>query len=115
MYKGKIYIEDERIVDYGYTGIEEEADESFDNLHFLATIRITSMSRGRSAANFTVIIGEGEETPKLLRGKRCTMFMRDLLDVIEREGIRAGGEVAGGFCFCKRGRNYGIQLYKGGS
>ena len=114
MYKGKIPIgkrwpDGKSVLDYAQ---KSDPDcEWFDNLVFDASIYIERIRRGRSAAHFKVRIGGGVETPEFLRDVSCTLFMTDLLDIIMREGIKAGGEVPGEFCFCKRGQNYGIQLY----
>ena len=118
MYKGKIPLckqwsdEGMQVPAYPQSWQIDDKLQWFDNLSFEATICVIDMSRGRSAANFAVTIGEGVETPDFLHGATCTLFMRDLLDIIEHEGIKAGGEVSGTFCFCKRGQNYGIQLYR---
>lgn len=96
MYKGRINVHGNLIVNYGGKGL------SFDNFEFEATIRLENTTWVR--------IGDGVETPDFLRGKKCTLFATDLMDIIERRGIEAGGEVSGRFCFCKRGSNYGIQL-----
>lgn len=108
MYKDKIYIHGNLIVNYALA--DNKDLESFDNSEFLATIRLEGTYRGQSAANFRVRIADAAETPDFLRGKKCTLFMSDLLDIVQRQGIKAGGEVSGRFCFCKRGSNYGIQL-----
>lgn len=87
--------------------------ELFDNFVFPAKIQVLSIRRGMAAANYRVVILPAKDTPEFLRDTECTMFMRDMLDIIQHEGIASGGYISGLFCFCKRGDNYGIQRYSG--
>jgi hypothetical protein len=67
---------------------------------FDATLTISDMHRGRSAAYFECVDGDGHKFP---------MFMTDLLDVIRTMDVRRG-TVAGRWVVGKRGQNYGIRL-----
>ena len=68
---------------------------------FEDTLLISSYSRGRSAAYFTV--------ESKITNMKCCMFLTDLLDVIANKTIDKG-VVSGKWIFCKRGQNYGIKL-----
>jgi hypothetical protein len=65
-----------------------------------ATLTISDMHRGRSAAYFECV-DEG--------GHRFPLFMTDLLEVVRALDIRRG-TVAGRWVVCKRGQNYGVRL-----
>ena len=71
------------------------------NKPFRAVMKLTNMSRGRSAANFKM---EDEQ------GKTYTMFMKDLMDLLQRYSMSKGYTECLEWCFCKRGQNYGLTL-----
>lgn len=71
----------------------------FDNFEFEDTLEIDSMSRGRSAANFTF--------RRQSNGAEVTVFMTDMIDIFKKA---RGGKVKGKFTFIKRGQNYGCKL-----
>ncbi len=73
------------------------------NKPFQATMKIEGFSRGRSAANFDV---EDEN------GRKYTIFMKDLLYILENHTVSKGKIEGLTWCFCKRGQNYGIQVYE---
>lgn len=66
---------------------------------FHATLTVTGMSRGRSAAYFQWTGG----------GRTFPMFMVDMLSLILATEIDHG-TVSGRWIVCKRGQNYGIKL-----
>jgi len=70
------------------------------NYEFVTTMRVVDMSRGRSAANFTL---------KDEKGIEYNMFMKDMLYLIQN-CIIDKGVVSGKWTFVKRGNNYGIML-----
>lgn len=80
-------------------GIEMRPNDPFE-----AVMRIDGISRGRSAANFQLI---NEET-----GGRATLFMVDLMGMIEEFGVPMGGVIHGWWKGCKYGTNYGL-IYLG--
>lgn len=71
------------------------------NFEFEDTLRLTGMSRGRSAANFNL---KSETT-----GKNYNVFMTDMVDLFQNATINKGS-VTGKWTFVKRGHNYGIKL-----
>ena len=71
-----------------------------NNLVFADELTIRDYSRGRSAANFTLVNSEGQS---------FTMFLTDFIDVIKRCTI-TNGRFSGTFTFVKRGQNYGVRL-----
>jgi len=74
------------------------------NTPFEAVMELRSMSRGRSAANFTL---------RCDANKEYTMFMTDLMDLLQKHGMVKGKTERLTWCFCKRGQNYGVMLYNG--
>lgn len=68
---------------------------------FNAEMTVTEMHRGRSAANFIL---QDEQ------GKKYTIFMVDLLEIMQTVGVRPGGKIKGHWGFCKRGYRYGVYL-----
>lgn len=71
------------------------------NVPFTATLRLDSTRRGRSAAYFVWLDGDGREFP---------MFLTDLADLIKSGNVIAGGVIAGLWMVAKRGQNYGVRL-----
>lgn len=74
-----------------------------ENYEFEDTLRLTGMSRGRSAANFNL----KSET----NGKDYNLFMTDIVNLIQNATLNKG-IVKGVWTFVKRGQNYGIKLVK---
>jgi hypothetical protein len=72
-----------------------------DNFEFVDTLILQGYQRGCSAAFFAL---ESETT-----GKKYTMFLSDMLDVIKCSSIDHG-KVNGTWTFCKKGQNYGVRL-----
>lgn len=72
-----------------------------DNYEFMATMKFEDIQRGRSAAYFHLTDAQG---------KKYTMFMTDLLDLLKRARRIESGEVTGKWTFCKRGANFGVKL-----
>ena len=72
-----------------------------ENFEFEDTLKLTGMSRGRSAANFNL---QSETT-----GKDYNVFMTDMVHLFQNANINKG-YVIGKWTFCKRGQNYGIKL-----
>jgi len=73
------------------------------NFEFSDKIKVDGFSRGRSAADFELI--------SLTTGKTYSMFMKDVLLMIQESTIK-NGVVSGVWTFCKRGANYGLKLVK---
>lgn len=87
---------------YSYaSGSYQKAGEWRDNYEFEATLTVESMERGRSAARF-ILRDE--------HGRRFTMFMTDMLELIQTAELIAYGHIDGRWTFQKRGANYGIKL-----
>lgn len=74
------------------------------NVAFNAVMTINSFSRGRSAANFNLVDANGI---------KYTMFMTDMLDLLQGTCLTMGTTECLEWCFCKRGQNYGIKLVYG--
>jgi hypothetical protein len=72
------------------------------NYTFDDVLTIDGITRGRSAAQFNL---SGSD------GRKYTMFMTDMFDVIKRADIHRG-MIAGTWTFQKRGQNYGVRLLK---
>jgi len=72
-----------------------------ENYQFEDTLKLTGMSRGRSAANFNL---QSE-----VNGKNYNVFMTDMVHLFQNANINKGS-VIGKWTFCKRGANYGIKL-----
>jgi hypothetical protein len=73
------------------------------NVPFEAKLQLEGYSRGRSAANFDVI----DE-----HGRKYTIFLTDMLDILQKHGIVKGWTEKLTWAFCKRGQNYGIRLHE---
>lgn len=71
-----------------------------ENYEFEDSLKLTSMSRGRSAANFNL----KSETD----GRNYNLFMTDTVDIIQNCEIK-NGVITGNWTFVKRGANYGIK------
>ena len=71
-----------------------------DNFEFDAHLAFVGMSRGRSAAYFHLRSAEGNT---------YTMFMSDILDLLQR-GRVIEGACYGRWTFVKKGSNYGVKL-----
>jgi hypothetical protein len=71
-----------------------------ENYEFEDSLKLTSMSRGRSAANFNL----RSETD----GRNYNLFMTDTVDLIQNCEIK-NGVIKGKWTFVKRGANYGIR------
>jgi hypothetical protein len=72
------------------------------NCVFGDMLEITGIQRGQSAAYFHL---QSKST-----GKKYTMFIRDMLDLIQKT-IIDHGIVNARWTFCKRGLNYGIVYF----
>jgi hypothetical protein len=72
-----------------------------ENFEFEDTLRLTGMSRGRSAANFNL----KSET----NAKDYNVFMTDMVYLFQNGEI-SKGIIKGKWTFVKRGQNYGIKL-----
>lgn len=96
--------------------IQSKNPKWIKNLKFLAQLEIDSMSRGRSAANFTGVLHEVDgvedsETRNFLEGSSVNIFMVDMLDIIKSNNIFKGKtQINVWFTFCKRGSNFGLAL-----
>lgn len=73
------------------------------NFDFYDKLHIDNCHRGRSAANF--------QLSSDINGKEYTMFMSDLVDMIQKTTI-IKGSIEGIWTFCKKGSNYGIVFLK---
>jgi hypothetical protein len=87
------------------------------NKKFLASLEITSFSRGRSAASFVGIlhdvdgIADDWEFSSILEGCEVNIFMTDMLHILKHVNFFAGRTPANTwFTFCKRGSNYGLTM-----
>ncbi len=74
-----------------------------DNAPFVDTLKVTTYSRGRSAANFCAT--------SVTSGVEYSFFMSDFLDVITTCKIDKGVIEEKKWVFIKKGANYGLQLY----
>lgn len=74
------------------------------NVPFVATLRLASTRRGRSAAYFIWQDEAGREFP---------MFISDMLALIQGGTIVANGVVTAHWIVTKRGANYGIRIATG--
>jgi hypothetical protein len=72
------------------------------NAPFRAVMTIDGFSRGRSAANFNVIDRHG--TP-------YTVFLTDMLILLQTTTITKGKTELLTWSFCKRGQNYGVKIH----
>jgi hypothetical protein len=72
------------------------------NAPFKARMQLVSYSRGRSAANFNV---EDEH------GRKYTIFLTDMVDILQKCGIVKGWTEELIWSFGKRGQNYGVRLH----
>lgn len=109
MYQGEIpftrYGDQINYIGYGSTYYDRAAGKHVDaiwkpNTPFVAVMKLTSYSRGRSAANFEV---EDES------GNRYTMFLTDFVDLVKHCKLEYGKTQRLKWAFCKRGSNYGLQ------
>jgi hypothetical protein len=74
-----------------------------DNEPFSATMNIVDFERGRSAAHFIL---------KDEFGRQYVMFLTDLLYLIKNFRVESGKTTRLNWVFCKRGRNYGVQVFE---
>lgn len=72
-----------------------------DNAPFSTTLQLTGASRGRSSAYFVW----ADE-----RGARYPMFVTDIVQLMQRHGVRKGGKVTARWHVVKRGNNHGVAL-----
>ena len=70
-----------------------------ENYIFEAKMRLEGFERGRSAAH-ALLLDES--------GKKYTLFLTDLEDILKREGLSKGTFPNLKWTFCKRGANYGV-------
>lgn len=84
----------------GYGSYLDQNVTWVDNFEFEAALTIKDLYKGRSALNFSLV----DE----LTGKRYTMFMKDMMDLIAKCTI-IKGTVAGTWTFRKQGSNFGIK------
>lgn len=80
----------------------QETVEWRKNIIFKATMRLTGMTRGRSAARF---IWTRADT-----NIEYNMFMTDMVKLIQNGGKIEDGLAIGSWTFTKRGRNYGLTV-----
>lgn len=71
-----------------------------DNRVFDATLTLGGSCRGRSAAGFVFVDGNGQQ---------YYMFMSDMADLLFN-AVLDHGKISGTWTFCKRGMNYGLKL-----
>lgn len=79
----------------------ETVDEWRDNYAFVATLKLDTFERGRSAAYF---VWRDVET-----GLRYPMFLTFTEEVLKRARVTMG-IISGEFTFAKRGTNYSIRM-----
>ena len=72
------------------------------NVPFKTKMEIRKTNRGRSAANFTLRDDASKE---------YTIFMVDLLEVLQKHSITKGWTEELTWSFCKKGQNYGVRLH----
>lgn len=72
-----------------------------ENFEFEDELYVLGMSRGRSAANFTLV--------SQTNGKSYNLFMTDMVDMLQN-GVINKGKIKGKWTFVKRGQNYGIKF-----
>lgn len=77
------------------------------NLPFHAAFQIDSMRSGRSAKYVILTPVNAPDDPRTF-----PMFVSDLIDVAQRQGILVGGVMSGRWMVAKRGMNYGLRLAK---
>lgn len=77
------------------------AGEWRDNYVFHATLSVTGITRGRSAARINL---EDEQ------GRKYEMFLTDVADLLQRAPTIAYGMIEADWTFQKRGSNYGIRV-----
>lgn len=82
-----------------YTNIEWRKVEPFQG-----RLRLEGYARGRSAAYFYWLDGQGHRYP---------MFLADVAALLQERDVVAG-EVHGWWRVVKRGQNYGLALHDGG-
>lgn len=78
-----------------------KVDEWRDNYTFVATLKLDTYERGRSAAYF---VWRDVET-----GLRYPMFLTFTEEVLKRARVTMG-IISGEFTFAKRGTNYSIRM-----
>lgn len=113
MYEGKIPFSLERRAQLAYDNGRVGA--WFDNIIFIATLKITTFGRGRSSAVFYGTLSEvdwleSDEYRNLLEGCEVSIFMSDMLSIMQHQNIIQEKVHSAKFNFCKRGSNYGLQL-----
>ena len=72
-----------------------------NNYSFNDSLKIERMTSGYSAKYYKAI--------STTTGKRFTIFVRDLIDIIEHAEIK-DGVMTGTWTFVKRGQNYGVAI-----
>lgn len=72
-----------------------------DNHEFTGTLTLDGMERGCSAAHFTL-----HDTSD----QRYTMFMKDLLLMVQACSNMNRGTITGRWTYVKRGMNYGVKF-----
>jgi hypothetical protein len=105
MYKGQIPFDAKTGDQLNYMPYGWREDPGIDwrpNEPFEAVMELCDIHRGRSAAHFVV----------KSNNRYYTLFMIDLMDVLLQHGINKGKTPKLKWCFCKRGQNYGVQLYE---
>ena len=72
------------------------------NAPFKTKMEIRGLNRGRSAANFTLRDDASKE---------YTIFMVDLLGLLQKHSIVKGWTEELTWSFCKKGESYGVKLH----
>lgn len=89
-----------------YRRIDHEVDWR-PNEPFYLELKIAHMLRGRSA-KYLVLKPFRPFEPE----RTYPMFVADLIDVAQRQGIASGGVMSGWWMVSQRGQNYGLRLAK---
>lgn len=86
---------------YAKPGDRDDRVDWRPNDPFEATLALEGANRGRSSAYFVWVGEDGAQYP---------MFITDMVQLLQRQGVRKGGKVTTRWHAVKRGNNHGIAL-----
>ena len=106
MYKGKIPFHKKtgrlEYEPYSKMALWKDEFDWVDNYSFSVELRIKDVVNAyNSTKNLTAIVNNQE----------VTMFVKDFVQAIIKYGADRGGKIRGDWCYCKRGKHFGICAF----